>query len=252
MPDPNNVPVIMGNKKTKYKGIENSKYGLSFLIRHAISEHDCDNLIKLFDYAPVSAPVSVNGFMDGDTTAHYGGITGSTRTTMWSEKLSSNLWDKIKFNFGPRLMDELTATDWWQQENNADKKHLWKPAGLSPLMRFMRYELGGQHYAHYDAGYIYDDGAHRTLMSYVVYLTDNNSGATRFIKDGQESIPVWDRKHDDWDVEATDEDVKFSVLPEKGSILFFDHRMCHDVAKYESSTQDPRIIIRGDVIYKCD
>lgn len=37
---------------------------------------------------------------------------------------------------------------------------------------------------------------------------------------------------------------------EKGKILLFNHRECHDVQQYDGAEATGRIIIRGDVIYE--
>ena len=113
----------------------------------------------------------------------------------------------------------------------------------------MKYESGGQHYAHYDAGFIYPDDKYRTLQSIVIYLTTNVAGgSTRFIQDGQSTVPMRERKTEDWLREVEPNEVITSVYPKKGNILFFDHRLCHDVEKYFGN--GPRIIVRGDIIYQ--
>jgi hypothetical protein len=113
----------------------------------------------------------------------------------------------------------------------------------------MRYSAGGQHYGHYDAAYFYPDNQHRTLLSLVIYLsTHTHSGATRFLEDHQQHVPVWDRDHTDWTVEAGEEEVIARIYPEKGSILVFPHRQCHDVQAFAGPGE--RIIIRGDIIFK--
>lgn len=132
-----------------------------------------------------------------------------------------------------------------------DKHYDWMAVGCTPLMRFMRYNKSGEHYAHYDAGYFYKDGMHRTLMSYVIYLTTNNSGATRFINDNQMSVPVWDRVHNDWMRRTEENEVIAESQPVAGSILVFDHRLCHDVKQFmPENEKESRIIIRGDILYK--
>lgn len=244
--EPKSVPIISGNSDMSKFHLIKDYRGLAFVIENALTVESCNALINFFQSAPEAAPVSVTGYMDGDSTAKYGGLAGSVRTTMWAEKLSNQLWDIIKSNFSSRHMLNTTSTDWWQE----GKHRNWSPVGLTPMMRFMRYDKSGEHYAHYDAGYLYPDGKHHTLMSYVVYLTTNNSGGTRFIRDNQDNLPIWDRKHDDWTRRADADDVEFCYRPTKGSILVFDHRLCHDVEQFMPDRADEtRIIIRGDVVY---
>ena len=56
-----------------------------------------------------------------------------------------------------------------------------------------------------------------------------------------------DRLFEDWKRQAKPEEVVASVRPEKGKVLFFDHRICHDVEKYLGNKS--RIIIRGDIVF---
>jgi hypothetical protein len=213
------------------------------VIDNLLTDVDCMLLISLMNSAPELSPVSIHGLMEGEDDQ-----AGSVRSTMWTPYTASQIWKKLEHIgvLNTRAMSDFTATDWWQG-NKA--RRFWTPCGASPMMRFMRYDKMGQHYAHYDAGYIYENDNYRTLMSYVIYLTDcEEGGATRFIKDDQQNIPVWDRKHEDWTREATDAEVLCSVQPKKGTMLLFDHRMCHDVEQYMGDT--PRIIIRGDIIFK--
>ncbi|WP_246048862.1 2OG-Fe(II) oxygenase [Leptospira sarikeiensis] len=190
----------------------------------------------------ILAPVSINGLMDQS----YG--IGSKRATGWSLQLSDMLSEFIIPHLNEKFCSAKTSTDWWQE--NPKKNQAWLPVQVSPLFRFMKYESGGEHYAHYDAGFMYEDGIHRTLKSFVIYLTTNQSGATRFIRNHLEDIDVWDRDHSDWNRRALKEEVLYSFLPQEGSILIFDHRICHDVDVYLGEENLPRIIIRGDIIYQ--
>jgi len=114
----------------------------------------------------------------------------------------------------------------------------------------MRYEPGGHHLVHYDAGYDYGDGR-RTLSSVVLFLTpaaDGSGGAVRFLHDGQAHLPVRERNHDDWRREADPHEVAFAVAPRRGAALLFDHRRCHDVEQWRGPGS--RVSIRGDVVYE--
>ena len=213
-----------------------------FLLENALSSETCDALISQMVNCGVHTPVGVHGYMGVE------GEIGSMRATGWSEALAKRFWVIFAPFFHPRKMNEFTATDWFADHQR--KEHIfWKAIGISPLLRFMSYTEGGEHYGHYDMGYDYGDGR-RTLMSFVVYLTDvqdGEGGKTRFLQDKQENIPVRHRVHDDWRRRAEEEEILCAVRPQKGHVLFFDHRLCHDVEPYSGTT--PRIIIRGDVVY---
>ena len=209
------------------------------IIHNLLTDKDCDLLKGFYNQAPRKEKVSVQGNKD-----QMDDRIGSNRATIWSPGLASELWMKMNMFFRDhRSMSVFSSTDWHQGKVARE----WLPIGVSPMLRFMKYTEGGEHYAHYDAGYIYDNPEIRTLSSFVIYLTTNDSGSTRFIKDGQDRVPVYLRDHNDWTRETKDDEVFFSSMPKKGKMLFFDHRICHDVSKFEGTE---RMIIRGDIIYK--
>jgi len=232
-------PIINFNFSTPY-GLKNIDVFENFL-----TNGDCDKLIKLFDDAPEKAPVSIQGLKDVMSGK------GSDRTTMWSEELAKMLFDKLAITtFNPNLFtNQFSRTDAWQKVDSLE--NYWSLEAISPLLRFMSYSENGEHYPHYDAGYIYPNSKIRTLKSFVIYLTTNDSGATRFIRDKQTNILQSERNNDDWSRAANDNEINIKILPSKGTILIFDHRLCHDVAKFTPESEDEkRIIIRGDLIYK--
>ena len=210
----------------------------AYVLENVFSKNDTKFLREAFSSAGILAPVSVQGRQD---VPDYS--VGSRRATAWAPQFADALWKRIAEKFSIREMKDDTLTDWWQE----GMQRKWSPYAISPMWRFMKYEKGGKHYAHYDAGFIYPSSEYRTLQSVVIYLTDsNNGGATRFIRDNQ-TTSVWERNHLDWTREVKEEEVIARVYPKEGSILVFDHRMCHDVEEYTGETS--RIIVRTDIIY---
>ncbi|MEO6304810.1 MAG: 2OG-Fe(II) oxygenase [Bacteroidia bacterium] len=236
--EPKLFDVKVTNKGNDTIFIKNLMPG-AFILEEILTEYACKKLIGLMNDSPNFEAVSVQGNKEeGDNRI------GSTRTTMWSPELAEGLWEIIGPTLSERAMNDTTLTDWWQDTT----KFIYEPVAISPMLRFMKYIYGGQHYAHYDAGFIYPDNNYRTLQSFVIYLTTNSTGATRFINDKQTGA-IWNRKHKDWTREVMPEEVICESLPVQGNVLIFDHRMCHDVSQYLGKEGD-RIIIRGDIIYK--
>lgn len=198
---------------------------------------DCARLHDAMTRSGVAAPVGVTGVGGANG---YG--IGSVRATAWSPALAAKLWKRLRPAIPSlRFLDDLTPTDRFAHRT-------YRVVGLSPLLRFMRYEPGGRHLCHYDAGFDYGDGR-RTLLSVVFYLTDApGSGATRFVRDGQESLPVPSRDFADWSRDTRDDEVITSVHPARGHALVFDHRLCHDVQRWDGP--GPRVIVRADVVYE--
>ena len=224
--------------------IENVTQSIKIL-HNLLGYQSCDDLRYMFEQSNIAALVSVNGLQD----EVYG--KGSVRASGWSEHVASQLSEAITPLLDTLHCDEFTSTDWWPATRDGQYCKHWEPVAVSPLLRFMKYEQESEHYAHYDAGYFYDDGIHRTLKSFVIYLTTNEIGATRFIRDGQEQTEIWKRGHAGWGRRVKDDEVIYSSYPEEGKVLIFDHRLCHDVQQFQPSFDgEVRIIIRGDIIFR--
>lgn len=222
------------------------------VIKNAISHENCDKLINFFfENTPEFGEVSIQGFNSPTDDANTD--TGSMRSTLFDTVLSADIYSlfgQVLRPFNVFRTNEYTSTDCWQ--NMVSLNNQWSLKGISPMLRFMVYSEGGQHYPHYDAGYIYPNNEARTLKSFVLYLTTNDSGATRFIDDGQSATVTEKRNHNDWDRAANEEtdNIIFKFTPIKGDMIIFNHRLCHDVDIFEpEGLGEKRIIIRGDLLY---
>jgi NAD+ synthetase len=215
--------------------------GFALSVEGVLSRRDCERLQASMAASARAEPVGVTG-----VRGSYG--VGSFRATAWSQALASSLWRRLASVVpSVRFLDERAPTEAFATATRTGHR-AWRVVGLSPLLRFMRYEPGGRHWCHYDAGYDYGDGR-RTLLSVVFYLSDASSGgATRFVRDGQEHLPVSARDFADWTRDARDDEVVAAVQPRAGSALIFDHRLCHDVQLWPGP--GPRVIIRADVVYE--
>jgi hypothetical protein len=213
----------------------------AWLARGVLTADDCARLVAAMEASGRALPVSVHGLPGG------GAEVGSVRATAWAPTLGCALWQRLASLLpAERRVEATTPTDWhWPTPHRR-----WRPVGVSPLLRFMRYDAGGRHHGHYDRSFDHGDGR-RTLMSLVLYLTEVAAGwggRTRFLRDGQEHLPVELRRHDDWPREARGHEVLAAVRPERGAVLLFDHRMCHDIERYDGPV--PRVIVRGDVVFE--
>lgn len=163
---------------------------------------------------------------------------GSSRATCNSPYLAELLWSRLK-NCLPviRITDGMTCSD-------TENDRIWRPVGVSNLMRFIRYEDGGELVPHYDRTFVYNNNR-RTLMSIVIQL-EGHDGATTFIKDSQSDREyVW-RHKEDWSRMASDEEKIISIDPKPGQALVFDHGLLHQGEKVSGR----KTIIRTDVIFE--
>jgi hypothetical protein len=211
------------------------------VVEQLFSPEECEMLIDLMNHAPQLQPVNTQG-----KNVEPNQEIGSYRASIWSPKLAADIWIKLAPYLATMYAQPCTSTDWWQGDKD---RHYWHPVGCSPLLRFMKYENNGSHLPHYDVGFIYPDDNYRTLQSVVVYLTTSkNGGATRFIRDDQGFLPVWQRNHDDWETTADPERIYRESAAITGNVLIFDHGKCHDVTAHLDD--EPRIIIRMDIVFK--
>jgi len=187
-------------------------------------------------------PVGLDGIADHWT---QGDPIGSWRISSYSPALATLLWHRVRVTLDEtRMMCDRTPTDW-------DGHRIWRPVGVNPLLRFIRYERAGLLVPHYDAPYDYGDETRRTLVTLVVYLERSEGmrgGATRFIADPQAAIPLTQRNYDDWDRLAQDREIIARVDPQPGSALLFDHRVLHDSEPLSGSGR--KTIMRTDIIYE--
>jgi hypothetical protein len=168
---------------------------------------------------------------------------GSWRASAFEPQLADVLFARLGHLLAsPRIMDERTPTDW-------DGHRVWRPVGVNPLMRFIRYRPGGLLVPHYDAPYDYGDERRRTLVTLVFYLEARGAqgGQTRFIADPQTELALAERDYSDWQRLAQPTEIVTAVSPAPGSVLAFDHRILHDSAPLRSGS---KTIMRTDVIYE--
>ena len=188
-------------------------------------------------------PVGINGMKQQGFDPTKDRI-GSYRASAYSTEFAQVLWERIKQHFDVvRVMDEHTQTDW-------DGSRKWRPVGVNPLLRFIKYEDGGCLLPHYDAPFVYDNNR-RTLMSLVLYIDRSPTivgGATRYLKDPQKNVPVTSRNLDDWKEFAADSDVRVAYDPTLGSALLFDHRILHDSGSVHGAGQ--KLIMRTDIDFE--
>lgn len=185
-------------------------------------------------------PVGVQGLSNADEI-------GSIRLNRWSPDFAKFLSDKMIKWCSTIIGLPDTLTDWHQSESESYEGEEWIPYSVSPMFRCMKYSKDGQHWPHYDSGFIYSNEKFRTLKSFVLYLSTHQTGCTRIIEDGQKGH-IRDRNHTDWTRAANLDEVIVSQNPVSGSIFLFNHRICHDVSEFTETEQ--RMIIRGDIIYQ--
>ena len=213
----------------------------AFLLEGVLSKAECAALLGDLDRQDWT-PVGRDG-MKADFDPEKDEV-GSWRATCFSDRFARALFKRMAAHLPMlRIMQDLTATDWQDQQDD----RIWRAYGVSPVMRFIKYTRHGLLVPHYDSTFVRNEDK-RTLMSVVLYLTDNDAesgGATRFIKDPQVDVPVTKRNLADWTRLADDAEVLHAVAPSAGSVLVFDHRLLHDSQPIIGDTR--KVIMRTDL-----
>lgn len=187
------------------------------LIRDLLSNKEIDKLKETISSKEM-IPVGLDGIL---SNYKIGDNIGSYRLSFFNEEIAEILWKRIEDRF----------------ENIGD----WKPIGISPLFRVIKYLKSGSLVPHYDAPYIYNENK-MTKKSLIIYLTDNKEGLTEFIKDDNDY-----KVHNYEDRHLYQNDTVFQFYPTKGYALSFPHRTLHRV---NPLINEEKIIIRTDIIYE--
>lgn len=230
------------NEKIEIKKDISQKYldalpiEFAYIQKNFLSKSEIDYFHKIIQ-GQVEVPVGSNGYYDDYSN---GDKIGSYRGTIFSKEIAEIFFKRLKGVY-PEERDFKESLN-----SDHDNHSRWEFVGVNPLLRFIKYRSGGELVPHYDAPYIAND-KERTLVTMVIYLTNNKSGKTRFIRDPQEKIPVAERVLDDWEEHAKAEDIIFSIYPEAGKIALFDHRVIHDSEELKG---EEKIIIRTDLVFR--
>lgn len=217
-----------------------------WLVGAQVPDYICDSIVAMLNTFAQDEfyDVGVNGTSDEEYSVLG---KGSRRVTNYDIRFANYL-NNILSGHIPSVvkLNEYSPVDW--QTDNPDQINVWAFEGVSPVFRYMEYTKGSEHFPHYDAPYLCkEDPLTRTLYSGVLYLTTNQSGATGFILDGQENLPFDKRGLEDWERQATLDEVESWQLPSKGQMLIFPHQTCHTV--FPLLEDEKRIIIRFDLFY---
>lgn len=192
--------------------------------QYVLSEKEINQLKELY-FSGKKAEANVNGYTTGGPTESY-------RASLYNVELARVLWERMRPELELLVKAGEPSTDWNEGE-------IYRLVGINPLFRFIGYEKGGELTSHYD--YTTKLGKYKTLFSVVIYLTDNDSGATVFYKDPQENN--WKKDLSDKSPEWRGEVLK-KYYPTKGKALTFPHHMLHS----GEETTDFKLIIRTDIV----
>jgi hypothetical protein len=178
------------------------------------------------------------------------------RIVVSSEALAKLMWQRseetLKQNCG--LLQQIISPE-QAGDFGPGSDGQWDATGLNNLFRLCRYPEGGHFAPHADGSYLLDSD-HRSLLTFMAYLTDDfEGGGTAFLQQQSElqSMPEEDchtRFH------ARAEDVLLRLKPAAGSVVAFLQCVvlhCGERVQPSGACKDPAFpkhILRTDVMFE--
>lgn len=225
-----NVIPVAGEVKT---------YGQIKTIDHLITEQEAEMFFEVFSSSS-KLNANVHGRLDEMNTEN----TGSERVSWYNVQLADMIFQRLN-----GIVEQLVVSD-----NHAipgEDNAIYRAVGINPLMRFISYNSGGMLVPHFDYPFVKDENV-LSLWTVVIYLTDNKSGATRFIDEGniQRGKNLEDSSYEEakaFNLTCIDDDFILKNYPKRLSAAIFPHYMLHDC---EEVIGEHKLIIRTDVMYE--
>lgn len=185
-------------------------------LEYKLSKEVCDTVLQTYEY---SCLYYIN---KSPKSFYYNILNYDVNFAKYlSEQLSTFL--PAQLTLGPK-----SRCDW--QSDNPEEYNVWNLEGISPYFNLIKVTPGHRIMPHYDEVIkCPSDPLIRTLYSGVIQLTNNSSGFTAFLDDGQQDVIRKSRVLAKWDDEPNDEDIIEWSKPNKGDIIVYPHEVCKSI-----------------------
>lgn len=214
--------------------------------------HEIEGILSTSEIRSIVKEVDENGWTpiliggSKHTISNQNDKVGSFRASTINNHLASIIWNRLAPYFGGlRKFSEESLID-------KEQHSYWCAVGVSPLLRFVKYEDGCEALLpHYDESIIQPDGS-KALMRVLIYLNTNEllGGDTIFVKEPEVNLPFSQMSLQNWNREPYDDEIIYEVSPKPGLALVFDHKLLHG-SKRVSETGS-KITLRTDILFvKC-
>jgi len=118
------------------------------------------------------------------------------------------------------------------------------PVGINPYIRYHTQGDGHNLHPHIDTDLAHQfNNKYRTMRAFTLYLTDNQTGALRFIDNN--ILDTTTHKYMDINYKGVSTTKEF--LPQRGRIIIFDTSLLHCVTNIVGET---RKVLVGEIVYK--
>lgn len=201
--------------------------GNVFLLKHALTEKEVLEIYKhmnCLNFFPVGSTGNAGNYKETEEVV-------SQRASIYDYEFSQVLFNRIK-NFIPPYFS-FANNDF--SVNVKSKNVNYNVLGINPYHRFVKYEAQGKLLAHYDGHYEFDEHT-QTIMTMLIYLTNNQTGDTIFLEDSQKFTPHHERKL--LTIKPEKENIILSIKPKMGDILLFNQHLLHSTKRLHFENKD--------------
>lgn len=214
-------------------------YGQIKTIDHLITEQEAEMFFEVFSTSS-KMTANVHGRLNKMNTEHM----GSDRVSWYNIQLADMIFQRLN-----GIIEQLVVSD--THTIPGEDGAIYRAVGVNPLMRFISYNNGGMLVPHYDYPFIKDENV-LSLYTLVIYLTDNETGATRFIHEigaerGKNLDDFTYEQACDFNQFSTPENFILKNKPKRLTAALFPHYMLHDC---ENVIGEHKLIIRTDIMYE--
>lgn len=214
-------------------------YGQIKIIDQLITSDEADMFTEIFNTSN-KLTANVHGRLNKMNTEHM----GSDRVSWYNIELADMLFLRLN-----SVIEKLVVSN--THEIPGVTNAIYRAVGINPLMRFISYNNGGMLVPHYDYPFIKDENV-LSLYTLVIYLTDNETGATRFIHEigaerGKNLDDFTYEQACDFNQFSTPENFILKNKPKRLTAALFPHYMLHDC---ENVIGEHKLIIRTDIMYE--
>lgn len=201
--------------------------GNVFLLKNVLSKKEIDLIysqINQLEYFPIGYSGNAKEYKENDAIS-------SLRASTYDTDFSTILFDRIKRFIPPYI--SYNNNDYSVKVSSPNVNY--HVLGVNPYHRFVKYMPNAKLVAHYDGHNIFDENT-QTIMTMLIYLTDNQTGDTIFLEDSQKFIAHHERIK--VNIRPEDEQIILAIKPKMGDILLFNQHLLHSTKQLHFENKD--------------
>jgi hypothetical protein len=226
-----NVESLSSLLQKKYDSIILKSYSLNpgnvFLLKNVLSKEEVEKIyphINQLNFFPVGYTGHAKDYKENDEIS-------SLRASIYDIEFSAILFERMRHFLPPYI--SFGSNDYSVKVSSQNVNyHL---LGVNPYHRIVKYTPHAKLVAHYDGHNVFDSDT-QTIMTMLIYLTNNQTGDTVFLEDSQKFIPHDERKK--VNINPEDEQIILAIKPKMGDVLLFNQHLLHSTNRLHFENKD--------------